>query len=168
MAVVLANLGMAHQALGDLDRAEAVTKEAVALAETLGDDDGVAVSSLNLATYDLERGEARAAAEHAELTLDRALRLSYREVTAYALGIAAAIALQVGRAEDAAVLSGAFVELFRVLNTEPQWMEAERHEATLAGAGREVEVEAAVERGKALTTEEAVALARDVLAGARG
>ena len=66
------------------------------------------------------------------------------------------------------MLSGTFLELFRVLGTEPQWMKAERHAATLAGARREVDVEAGVERGRGLTTDEAVALARDVLAGARG
>ncbi len=161
--VVLANLGAVYQALGDLDGAEEATVAALVLAETVGDDDGIAISHLNLSTFDLERGDLVAAAEHVRVALDKTQRLSYREAMAYALGIVATLAVQTGRAEDAGVLGGAFVELFRAIGTEPQWMEAERHTATLAEAARETDVEAAVERGKALTTEQAVSLAHEVL-----
>ena len=163
MGVVLANLGAVHHALGDLDRAEEATTAALALAEELGDEDGFAISSLNLATLEVERGRLDVAAEHAAVALDKALRLSYHEVTAYALGIVAAIALESDRPQEAGVLSGAFVELFRTIGTEPQREEAERHEATMEGARRLIDVDAAVERGKALTLDEAAALAHEVL-----
>ena len=163
--VVLANLGAVYQALGELDRAEAATAEALGLAEKLEDEDGIAISSLNLSAVDLERGNLQAAALHVTVAIDKALRLAYREVTAYALGVAGVIALRTGRAEEAAVLGGAFLALFREIGTAPQPEEAERHAALLAEAAGQVDVEAALERGRSLTTDEAVALARDVLAG---
>jgi tetratricopeptide (TPR) repeat protein len=166
MGVVLANLGSVYQALGDLDAAVEATTEALALAEEIGDEDGLAISSLNLATFDLERGDTKAAAAYALVAIDKAARLAYREVLAYALGIAARVALETGRAEDAGVLGGAFVELFESIGTEPQREEAQRHAATLAAAADLIDVEAAVTRGRALTLEEATGLARDVLSAA--
>ena len=43
-------------------------------------------------------------------------------------------------------------------------MEAERLAATLARVSTEIDIEAAVARGKGLTPDEALALARDVIA----
>jgi predicted ATPase/DNA-binding SARP family transcriptional activator len=166
MGVVLANLGSVYQALGDLDAAVEATTEALALAESIGDEDGLAISSLNLATFDLERGDTKAAAAYALAAIDKAARLAYREVLAYALGIAARVALETGRAEDAGVLGGAFVELFETIGTEPQREEAQRHAATLEAAARLIDVETAVTRGRELTLEEATGLARDVLSAA--
>jgi predicted ATPase/DNA-binding SARP family transcriptional activator len=167
MGVVLANLGAVHQALGDLDRAEEATTAALALAEELGDEDGLAITSLNLATLELELGQLEAAARHTGVALDKAQRLSYREVTAYSFGVVAAIALDVGRTEDAGVLSGAFIALLEAIGTAPQREEAQRHDATVAGVAAAIDAEAAVERGKGLTVDEAVALAHDVLSGYR-
>ena len=166
MGVVLANLGSVYEALGDVDGAIRATTEALALAEAIGDEDGLAISSLNLSTFDLARGDLRAAAEHALAAVEKAMRLSYREVMAYAIGIAARVALETGRADDAGALGGAFLELFAAIGTEPQRAEAQRHAATLEGVARLTDVDAAVARGRALTLEEAATLARDVLSGA--
>jgi predicted ATPase/DNA-binding SARP family transcriptional activator len=166
MGVVLANLGSVYEELGDVDGAISATTEALELARTIGDEDGIAISSLNLATYDLARGDVAAAAEHALTAIERAIRLAYREVTAYALGIAARVALETGRAVDAGVLGGAFLELFAAIGTEPQRAEAQRHEATLEGVARVTDVDAAVARGRSLTVDEATDLARDVLSAA--
>jgi predicted ATPase len=164
MGVILANLGAVHHALGDLDAAVEATTEALAIAETIGDEDGVAISVLNLATFDLERGDLAAAAEHVGVSLERSTRLAYREVTAYGLGIAAAIAAATGRPEDAGMLGGAFAEHFRAIGSDPQTVEAERLEATLARVSSEIDVDRAVERGQALSADDALALARDVIA----
>ncbi|HET8742439.1 MAG TPA: BTAD domain-containing putative transcriptional regulator [Gaiella sp.] len=161
--VVLANLGAVYHALGELDRAEAATAEALALAERIDDEDGVAVSSLNLSGIDLDRGDLSSAARHVRVALDKAQRLAYREVTAYALGITGVIAICTGRPEHAAVLGGAFLELFRAMGTDPQPEEAERHASMLALAGEQIDIADAVEQGQALGTEDAVALAREVL-----
>jgi predicted ATPase/DNA-binding SARP family transcriptional activator len=166
MGVVLANLGSLYEALGDLDGAIRATIEALALAEALGDEDGMAISSLNLATFDLARDDIASAAQHALTAVDKALRLAYREVIAYALGIAAQVALVTGRAEDAGALGGAFLELFAAIGAEPQRAEAQRHAAMLEGVARVTDVDAAVERGRALTFDEAAQLARDVLSAA--
>jgi predicted ATPase/DNA-binding SARP family transcriptional activator len=166
MGVVLANLGSVYQLLGDLDAAIEATTEALTVAETLGDEDGVAISRLNLATFDLERGDTEAAAAHGLAAIDGATRLAYREVLAYALGIAARVALDTGRAEDAGILGGAFVELFEAIGTEPQREEAQRHATKLEEAARVTDVEAALRRGRELTLEQATELARDVLAAA--
>ena len=127
MGVVLANLGSVYEALGDVDGAIRATPEALALAEAIGDEDGLAISSLNLSTFDLARGDFRAAAEHSLAAVEKAMRLSYREVMAYAIGIAARVALETGRADDAGALGGAFLETFAVIGTEPQRAEAQRH-----------------------------------------
>ena len=47
--------------------------------------------------------------------------------------------------------------------SDPQTAEAERLAATLTLASAEIDVDAAVERGKALSEDEALALARAVL-----
>ena len=164
MGVILANLGAVHHALGDLDAAVEATTEALAIAEAIGDEDGVAISVLNLATFDLERGDLVAAAEHAATSLECSVRLSYREVTAYGLGIVAAVAAETGRPEDAAMLGGAFSEHFHAIGSDPQAVEAERLAATLARVSTQIDVEAAVARGKGLSPDEALALARDVIA----
>ena len=164
MGVILANLGAVYHALGDLDAAVEATTEALAIAESIGDEDGVAISVLNIATFDLERGDLAAAAEHAATSLECSVRLSYREVTAYGLGIVAAVAAATGRPEDAGMLAGAFSEHFRAIGSDPQAVEAERLAATLARVSTEIDVEAAVARGQALTPDAALALARDVIA----
>ena len=166
MGVVLANLGSVYEGLGDIDGAIRATTEALELAKTTGDEDGIAISSLNLATFDLARGDVVAAAEHALAAIDRAQRLAYREVVAYALGIAAQVALDTGRPDDAGVLGGAFLELFAAIGAEPQRAEAQRHAAMLERVSRVTDVEAAVARGRTLTTEAAADLARDVLSAA--
>jgi predicted ATPase len=166
MGVVLANLGSVYQLLGDLDAAIEATTEALTVAETLGDEDGVAISRLNLATFDLERGDTEAAAAHGLAAIDGATRLAYREVLAYALGIAAQVGLKTGRADDAGVLGGAFLELFASIGTEPQRAEAQRHADMLEGVSRVTVVDAAVARGHALTLEAATDLAREVLSAA--
>ena len=156
MGVILANLGAVCHALGDLDGAVEATTEAI------GDEDGVAISVLNIATFDLERGDLAAAAEHVATSLEYSVRLSYREVTAYGLGIVAAIAAW--RPPGPGCSAGAFAEHFRTIGSDPQTVEAERLAATLARMSTEIDVEAAVARGQELTPDEARALARDVIA----
>ena len=166
MGVVLANLGSVYEGLGDIDGAIRATTEALEVAKTIGDEDGLAISSLNLSTYELARGDTVAAAGYALTAIDKAIRLAYREVVAYALGIAARVALDTGRAEDAGVLGGAFVELFAAIGAEPQRAEAQRHAATLEAVARLTDADAAVARGRALTLEEAADLSREVLTAA--
>ena len=166
MGVVLANLGSVYEGLGDIDGAIRATTEALEVAKTIGDEDGLAISSLNLSTYELARGDTVAAAGYALTAIDKAIRLAYREVVAYALGIAARVALDTGRAEDAGVLGGAFLELFAAIGAEPQRAEAQRHAATLEAVARLTDVDAAVARGRALTLEEAADLSREVLTAA--
>ena len=117
-------------------------------------------SGSNIATFDLERGDLAAAAEHAATSLECSVRLSYREVTAYGLGIVAAVAAETGRPEDAGMLAGAFSEHFRAIGSDPQAVEAERLAATLARVSAETDVEAAVARGTGLTPDEVLELAR--------
>jgi hypothetical protein len=62
------------------------------------------------------------------------------------------------------MLGGAFSEHFYAIGSDPQAVEAERLAATLARVSTEIDVEAAVSRGKRLSPDEALALARDVIA----
>jgi predicted ATPase/DNA-binding SARP family transcriptional activator len=168
MGVVLANLGSVYEGLGDIDGAIRATTEALEVAKSIDDEDGAAISSLNLATFDLARGDVVAAAEHGLAAIDGARRLAYREVLAYALGIAAQIALETERPDDAGVLGGAFLELFAAIGTEPQRVEAQRHADMLKRVSGVTDVGAAVARGRALALDEAVDLARHVFLGATG
>jgi hypothetical protein len=62
------------------------------------------------------------------------------------------------------MLGGAFAEHFRAIGSDPQTVEAERVAATLARVSSEIDVDRAVERGQALSADDALALARDVIA----
>ena len=110
-----------------------------------------------MASLEAALGNLDAACAHLRGSLDASARLGYREGVLYAVGIGAQIALEQGAAEDAAVLSGAFEELFRSLGS-PQSEEADRQRRVRERAGGLVDLEMLLERGRRMTVDEAVAL----------
>ena len=89
-----------------------------------------------------------------------AAEVGFAELTAYALGVAADVAVAVDAVEEAAVLLEASRESFRRIGGAPQAHEAERHARLAAGLTDRLEdAEEAFARGRALRVEEAVALA---------
>jgi tetratricopeptide (TPR) repeat protein len=159
IGVMLANLAAAYEGLGETKKAREASLEALELQERIGDDDGIAISHLNMASLEASLGDLDAACRHLRASLEAAARLGYHEGVLYAVGIGAQIALEQGAAEDAAVLSGAFEEQFRSLGT-PQAEEAERQRRVRERAGRLVDLDALLERGRRTTLEDALALVR--------
>jgi predicted ATPase len=159
IGVMLANVAAAHEGLGEFDKARAASLEALRLQEDIGDEDGIAITNLNMASLGAVTGDLEEAARHLGASLDASQRLGYREGVAYAIGIAAHIAAARGEIEDAGLLCGAFEERFRALGT-PQAEEAERVRRVRERVTERADAEALFERGRRLTFDESVALAR--------
>ena len=159
IGVMHANLAAAYEGLGEVEKARAASLEALRLQERIGDDDGVAISNLNMASLEAAVGDLDRACGHLHASLDASERLGYREGTLYAVGIAAQIAAARGEVVDAGLLCGAFEEHFRALGT-PQAEEAERARRVRERVGEHPDAEALLERGRRLTFDESVALAR--------
>ena len=165
VGVMLANLANAYEGLGELDKARAASVETLRLQQEIGDDDGIAISNLNLASLEATVGEIEEAGRHLHAALDAAQRLGYREGSAYAIGIAAHIAAARGDLESAGVLSGAFEAEFGALGSAPQAEEAARARRVRAQVAEALELEPLLARGRRLTLEESVALARSATSG---
>jgi predicted ATPase len=165
VGVMLANLANAYEGLGQLDKARAASVETLQLQEEIGDDDGIAISNLNLASVEATVGELDEASRHLHAALDAAQRLGYREGSAYAIGIAAHIAAARGDLESAGVLSGAFEAQFGALGSAPQAEEAARAQRVRGRVAAALELEPLLARGRRLTLEESVALARSTTSG---
>ena len=165
-SVILSNLASVYHGLGELDRAIETSHDALRVAEELDDADGIAFTSLNIGEIEFDSGRLDAAARSLEVALDGAIRLGHREITAYAIGVTARLALAIGRLEDAGTLSGAFLEQFRAMGTTPQPENALRNEELGATLAPSIDLETALERGTSLTADEATSLARAVLAAA--
>ena len=165
VGVMLANLANAYEGLGELDKARAASVETLRLQQEIGDDDGIAISNLNLASLEATVGEIEEAGRHLHAALDAAQRLGYREGSAYAIGIAAHIAAARGDLESAGVLSGAFEAQFGALGSAPQAEEAARARRVRGQVAEALELEPLLARGRRLTLEESVALARSATSG---
>jgi predicted ATPase len=160
IGIMLANLAAAYEGLGEVDKARTASLEALRLQEEIGDEDGIAISNLNMASLEAAAGELDAAGRHLCASLDASQRLGYREGTAYAIGIAGEIAAARGEVEDAGLLCGAFEEQFRGLGSAPQAEEAERVRRVQERIADRIDLEALLERGRRLTLDESVGLAR--------
>ncbi len=165
-ATVLGNLAVVYQATGEPARAREASEAALALYERSGDLDGLAVTTLNMAYVELGNDDLPAAGHRLGEALAWAERLGHREVLAYAVGYGAELALALGRADDAAVLCGAFDQMFEVLDSVPQPDEIERHAKLLERLSTQVDVPKARARGRVLPPDAVTALVRDVVAAA--
>jgi tetratricopeptide (TPR) repeat protein len=103
-------------------------REAIELAETVGDIDGAAVNLHNLARSELALGRSEAGLEALRESLAIARRLGYREVIAYCIGGLAEAAMIEAEPERAATLLGASKALFSELGVVPSPDEAQSQE----------------------------------------
>ena len=94
-------------------------------------------------------------------------RLGHREVMAYAVGYASELALALGRPDDAAVLCGAFDQMFELIDSVPQPDEIERHAQLLERLSTRIDVEEPMARGRALPADAVTSLVREQLDVAR-
>jgi hypothetical protein len=158
--IVLGNLAESYQQTGELDRARTTALEVLEAQRRIGDRDGVAYMSFALASIATERGEIAEAHRRLIECLTVAAEVGFVELTAYALGIAAELALAVDGPETSALLLESAREAFRRIGSAPQVHETARHQRVLSTlAERHDDLEGALERGRALKTEAAVALA---------
>ncbi len=156
--IVLGNLAESYEQTGDLERGRAIAVEVLESQRRIGDRDGVAYMSFALASMAAAQGDPAEAHRRLIECLTVAGEVGFVELTAYALGVAAELALVVGKPETAALLVAASREGFSRVGGTPQVHEAERHERVLVSFAGRVDIEPALERGRALRQDEAVAL----------
>ena len=95
-----------------------------------------------------------------------AAEVGFVEVTGYALGLAADLALALDDLHDAAMLIGACLERFDQLGVAPQVRERDRQARVAASVGERLpEASELTRRGRALRLDEAAALAVALQAG---
>ena len=165
LQLLLGNLAGVYGQVGDIDRARATALDVLDAQRHLGDRDGVAYTTFNLACFELRAQELGEAQRWIVECLDVAEEVGYAEVTAYALGVAAAVAVAARAFEDGALLLGASQELFSRLGASPQASEGARMAEvaetlnaelddpdSVIGRGSEIGVPAAVEITRGLAT----------------
>ena len=158
--IVLGNLAESYEQSGDLPLARSTALEVLERQRRIGDRDGVAYMSFALASIAMEERDLPESHRRLIECFTVAAEVGFAELTAYALGVAADVALAVDAAEDAAVLLEASRESFRRIGGTPQVHDAERHARLAASlADRLNDVDEAFARGRALRVEAAVALA---------
>ncbi len=167
-ATVLGNLAIVYQALGEPDRARETSTAALGLYERSGDLDGLAVTTLNMAFVELRNDDLAESGRRLGEALAWTERLGHREVMAYVVGYASELAFALGRPEDAAVLCGAFDEMFQTIDSVPQPDEIERHARLVERLAEHVDAGEAMARGHALPAEAVTSLVRAVLDAASG
>ena len=158
--IVLGNLAESYEQTGDLVQARATALDVLERQRRIGDRDGVAYMSFTLASVALAGGDLAEAHRRLIECFTVASEIGFVELTGYALGVAAELALARHAPEDAAALVGASRETFHAIDATPQVQETARHERVLAAAGEQLDdVEGAIARGTAMRRDDAVALA---------
>jgi len=158
--IVLGNLAESYEQTGDLVRARSTALEVLEAQRRIGDRDGVAYMSFALASIAFAQGDLAESHRRLIECLTVSGEVGFVELTGYALGLAADLAVALGLPEDAAVLLGASQESFSRSGGTPQVHEAERH-ARVAAAVEEGldDADEALARGHGLRQEQAVGLA---------
>jgi predicted ATPase/DNA-binding SARP family transcriptional activator len=160
LQIVLGNLAECYEQTGDSARARTTALEVLEAQTRSGDRDGVGFTSFTLASIALTAGELDEAHRRLIDALSVSEEVGYHELTAYALGLAAALAVALRSHEDAALLIGASEELFRQLAVTLQATEAARQASVVEALGKELDdAPSQIARGSALGREEAVAIA---------
>jgi predicted ATPase/DNA-binding SARP family transcriptional activator len=131
-ALARGNLAAIAAERGDWAAAESAGERVIALQRSTGDSDGLTVSVYNLARVKLALGRRADARALADAALEDALRLGYREVIAYALGLIAELALGDGEHELAARLLGRSDALFAELGVVRYGQDAAAYDRVVA------------------------------------
>ena len=160
LQIVLGNLAEVYEKTGDLERARATALDVLEAQHRLGDRDGVAFTSYTLAGIALTGGDLVEAHVRLVECLTTADEVGYVELIAYALGLAAVLALELGRLDESALLMGASEETFQQTASSPQAYEAARFRIVVAVLRERLDgADGAIERGRSLGLESAVELA---------
>ncbi|MBV9580211.1 MAG: AAA family ATPase [Chloroflexi bacterium] len=156
-------LGEVARGDGQFDRAHALLAESLALARASQDRWGAFHAEFGLASVELARGERHTAEQHAQRSLSLSLELGDSRGSTYAFETLACIAAEDGEAVRAARLFGAAQALREPLGdflSATAGAARERALARIRGRLGDAALEAALEVGRRLSLEDAVALAR--------
>jgi tetratricopeptide (TPR) repeat protein len=106
-------LSFGHEALGDLERATAATREAMALRESMGDSVGLAAAHLRLGQLQLRKGEVPRARDHITRSMALWERIGNRERVGAALLALARLELEADHATTARACADRALGAFR-------------------------------------------------------
>jgi predicted ATPase/DNA-binding SARP family transcriptional activator len=166
--ICLGNLAESYEQTGDLVRARETAHRVLEAQRRNGDRDGVAYMSLALASIALAQGDLAESQRRLVECFTVAAEVGFVEVTGYALGVAAALAVELGAHEDGALLIGACRETLERLGVTPLAPEASRQARVVTTLrGTLDDADASIERGMSLGVDAAVALAIGLDAGER-
>jgi predicted ATPase/DNA-binding SARP family transcriptional activator len=158
--ICLGNLAESYEQSGDLGRARDTAHRVLEAQRRSGDRDGVAYMSLTLASVALAQGDVAESHRRLVECFTVAAEVGFVEVTGYALGVAAELAVVTGARGDGALLIGACRETFERLGVTPHTPEASRLARVVATLQETLDdADAAIERGMSLGVDAAVALA---------
>ena len=158
--IALGNLAESYEQTGDLERAWATALHVLEAQRGIGDRDGVAYMSFTLASIALAQDELAESHRRLVECLTVAAEVGFVEVTGYALGIAAALALAVDDPDDAALLIGACHETFDQIGGSPSVNEASRQAGVVASLREKLEeADAVIDHGRTVGAEAAAAVA---------
>ena len=116
--------------------------------------------SFTLASIALAQGDLAESHRRLVECLTVAAEVGFVEVTGYALGVAAALALELDDLGDAALLTGASRESFERIGGSPTAYEAARQAAVVASLREKLDdADAAIDRGRTIGAEAAAAVA---------
>jgi tetratricopeptide (TPR) repeat protein len=158
--IVLGNLAESYEQIGDLERARSLAVSVLERQRASNDRDGVAYMSFTLASIALADGDLAESHRRLIECFTVAAEVGFAELTGYALGLAAALAVALDELENAAMLIGACLEQFDALGVTPHVRETARQAGVLASLDERLSSAGdAIARGRALRPDEAVALA---------
>jgi predicted ATPase/DNA-binding SARP family transcriptional activator len=161
--IALGNLAESYEQTGDLERAWETAVHVLEAQRAIADRDGVAYMSLALASIALAQDDFGESHRRLVECLSAAAEVGFVEVTGYALGVAAKLALALDAPDDAALLIGACHECFARSGSSPNGYEASRQAAVVTALGQTlVDADAAIDHGREAGVEAAVAVALDL------
>jgi tetratricopeptide (TPR) repeat protein len=164
----LGHLGTVARAVKDYGAAEELYEESLSITRELGDRRGIAGCLMNLAEAATDVGELDRAAKLFEEGLELRRKLADKQGILTALEGAARLCVARGRARKAVPLWGAAEHLREEIGASLTPYDREQYERNVASAREAVEDVAfrnAWDDGRAMTIEEAIAAALDVIAG---
>jgi non-specific serine/threonine protein kinase len=164
--IVLNNLGNMCAMRGDFVGAAELFEQALAISRELRASDEMATYSYNVGFALHQIGRTGDATRYASQSLVLAYEIGAHLSTAYTLTLLSSVAIRRGRAHIGAQLLGAAEALWSQMGEEPEVLEARFMESTAEDAERVLgtgEFSQALTEGRAMTLEEAVGYALDVI-----
>jgi predicted ATPase/transcriptional regulator with XRE-family HTH domain/Tfp pilus assembly protein PilF len=162
IAMSRSNLGSVAYAQGDYARARSLYEEALQTSSEVGDKDAMAISLHNLASVEYKLGDAKEARRLFGHTLDIAQQIGDKKRLASCIAGFALVAGMHGDAERAATLFGAAESLLDFIGAVPDRLDRADYDSSMAALQDQIDTDvwnAAYEKGKALTMEQAITFA---------